>query len=79
MYRPINGTWYILGSTTGFQATAWGSGSDIPVPGDFDGDGRTDVAIFRPSTGVWWVLGSSSGPGAGVTWGAATDLPILQR
>jgi hypothetical protein len=25
------------------------------VPGDYDGDGDTDAAIFRPSTGQWYM------------------------
>jgi hypothetical protein len=35
--------------------------TDKPVPGDYDGDGRTDVAVHRkliafPETGTWWVM-----------------------
>ena len=51
VYRPSNGTWYVLKSNTGFiggAGYAWGAGADIPVPGDYDGDGRTDVAVYRP-------------------------------
>ena len=33
----------------------FGSAGDVPVPGDYDGDGRTDIAIFRPSTSEWFI------------------------
>jgi uncharacterized protein YbjT (DUF2867 family) len=39
----------------------WGADGDVPVPGDYDGDGVTDPAVFRPATGVWYILKSSSG------------------
>ena len=32
-----------------------GPAGDIPVPGDYDGDGTTDIAIFRPTDGVWFI------------------------
>ena len=33
-----------------------GASTDVAVPGDYDGDGKTDLAVYRPSTGMWFVL-----------------------
>jgi Tol biopolymer transport system component len=41
------------------------------VTGDYDGDGRTDVAVFRPSNGTWFVQG-----GMTVPFGTSGDIPV---
>jgi len=48
------------------------------VPGDYDGDGKTDLAVFRPSSGVWFLNRSSSNFTTFVTfqWGLGGDVPV---
>jgi hypothetical protein len=71
--RNVGGSfyWYTLGSTAGFSAVAWGLNGDQLVPEDYDGDGKTDLAIYR--SGVFHILRSSSNSLQSINWGLAGD------
>ncbi len=75
IWRPSNGEWWVMAGTGSQQVTqAWGISTDKPVPGDYDGDGKTDFAVWRPSDGNWYIINSSGGGGQ-LVLGVSTDLP----
>jgi hypothetical protein len=81
LYRgrtPQDALWYDPASGGGSPFQIWfGATPDVPVAGDYDGDGKTDAVIFRPSTGLWY------GPRTGAAQivmqmylGQSGDIPV---
>ena len=51
-------------------------GIDTPVPADYDGDGKADLALFRNTTAQWLILQSTAGPRAQPFGGGNLDVPL---
>ena len=84
VFRPSTGVWYIQFIEINFfgdvisstKTVQFGLSEDIPVPGDFDGDGKADIRVYRPSTGIWYGLKSSNDEFTTTRFGLAEDKPM---
>ena len=56
--------WYILQvDGQNMWQVNWGFNGCVPVPGDYNGDGKSDLAVFNPADGKWYILSLLSGQG----------------
>ena len=68
--------WYRHFSATGeVDGVIWGLSSDTPVPADYDGDGRDEIAVFRDGQ---WIILEQNGSGTIRGWGIAGDIPVAK-
>ncbi len=75
IWRPSTATWWVMGGQGSQQVSVqWGATADKPVPGDYDGDGKTDFSVFRPSEGNWYVQRSSDSTLLAYNFGSNGDL-----
>ena len=82
-FGAVDGVWYLLTNSGNVSYTRLGTPGSAAVrdtalrSGDYDGDGRTDIALYRPSTRTFYVLRSSGGVQT-QQWGVAgnTNIPI---
>jgi hypothetical protein len=89
VWTPSTGIWRVRFSSTPSStwfpwslSRRWGEGAlgDVPVPGDYDRDGRADFAIWRESTATWWIsynTGSQLFTTTVQQWGAPGDKPFF--
>ena len=76
--RPGSGNVLLSTNSATTVSYQWGVNTDIPVPGDYDGDGKADIAVYRPATGIWYVLLSTTNSASYISyqWGVNTDMPV---
>jgi uncharacterized delta-60 repeat protein len=83
VYYRWNGN--IEGSSAGFvrnngagsrAVTQFGVIGDIPVGGDYDGNGCTDFTVFRPQNGTWYILTNPERQFRAVQFGQNGDKPV---
>ncbi len=81
--QGANAVWYIGNSqNTTVTATSFGLAdatffdSDLPVRGDFDGDGRHDICVWRETNQTFYYISSQNGSIQAQKHGDAGDFPL---
>lgn len=78
LFNPGNGKWHIR-ETGGESTFFYGNPGDLPLLGDWDGDGLDTVGAFRPSNGFFYVRSSNDCCDANTSFffGQGGDLPLV--
>lgn len=77
-FTAVPGAWACIDMDTAYQNSAFVT-MPSTAPNDFDGDGRSDVAVYWPETGQWFIRKSSDGQlfsGNAISWGWSEAAPV---
>jgi hypothetical protein len=75
------GYWHLRGSLSNGAADGcfpFGDPGDVPVTGDWDGNGSKTPGVFRPSTGTWYLSNDVAGRAVHAVFRFASpgDIPV---
>lgn len=83
-FGAVDGVWYLRTNSGNTSYLKFGTASattalrDLPLrSGDYDGDGRTDIAVYRPSTKTFFVNRSEGSGVQSQIWGGPTGTTTI--
>ena len=63
------------------KSISWGLPNDVPVVGDWNGDGKNGIGIFRPGSGLWSLDSNENfawePSDVSLSWGLPNDVPVV--
>ncbi len=89
VYRPATSTFYLdLNGNGAWDGAAadrifqFGAAHDLPIAGDWNGDGRDDIGVYRPASAAFYRDANGNGQwDAGIDvvslFGAVNDIPVI--
>jgi hypothetical protein len=83
IFRPSAATFYErFSNTTGFadREVGFGASTDLPIAGDWDGDGIDTVGVYRPSTAQFFLTNAQVAPYTvdySFVYGIPNDTPLV--
>ena len=75
-----NGNWYLDTTKTGTvnKTFHFGTTGDVPLIGDWDGNGVSDAGVFRPANGNWYLDTTKTGTvNKTFHFGTTGDVPVI--
>jgi hypothetical protein len=81
-YTTDNPTWYLRNSNNGGWEDIlfrYGRSNDIPVAGDWNGDGIDTIGVFRSDSANWYLKNDNDGGSANLVfkYGVPGDTPLV--
>ena len=82
VYRPSGSIFYLRNTNAPGSPdliVPFGASGDVPLAGDWDGDGTTTIGLYRPSGNVFYLKNTNlaGAPDMTIPWGASGDVPVV--